>query len=115
MVQPGIEQEIKAAGIDPFRDMYGPQVTRTLRALYETRPPGAVGDAAQPDLVLWGETFLPGKLASSDVRAAFEAGARPAPWARPLDTARQLEMSDLYAKRPRGRALRPALRRRPPP
>ena len=98
VVQPGIEQEIKAAGIDPFRDMYGPQVTRTLRALYETRPPGAVGDAAQPDLVLWGETFLPGKLASSDVRAAFEAGARPAPWARPLDTARQLEMSDLYAK-----------------
>ena len=32
VVQPGIEQEIKAAGLDPFRDMYVPQVTRTLCA-----------------------------------------------------------------------------------
>lgn len=98
VVQPGIEQEIKAAGLDPFRDMYGPQVTRTLRALYETRPPGAVGDAAQPDLVLWGETFLPGKFASPEVVAAFEAGARPAPWARPLESARELRGGDLYAR-----------------
>lgn len=98
VVQPGIEQEIKAAGIDPFRDMYGPQVTRTLRALYETRPEGAVGDAAQPDLILWGETFLPGKLASRDVADAYAAGARPAPWARPLSTSEELLGGDLYAR-----------------
>lgn len=98
VVQPGIEQEIKAARVDPFRDLYGPQVTRTLRALYETRPEGALGADAQPDLILWGETFLPGKLASRDVLEAYERGVRPAPWARTIPDARTLELEDLYAR-----------------
>jgi apolipoprotein N-acyltransferase len=85
VVQPGISQEIKAARRDPLIDRYVPQVTSTLQALYETRPEGQTGDDAQPDLVLWGETFLPGKLASPDVKEAFAAGARPAPWAWPFD------------------------------
>lgn len=82
IVQPGIEQEIKAAGVDPFHDMYVPQVTRTLQGIYETQAPGAVGDDAYPDLILWGETFLPGKLAPPAVFEAFDKGARTAAWAR---------------------------------
>lgn len=99
IVQPGIEQEIKAARRDPFRDMYVPQVTRTLQAIYETRAAGVTGDASQPDLVLWGETFLSGKLANDDVRRAFERGARPAAWARRRELTRaELETTDLFAR-----------------
>ncbi len=101
VVQPGISQEVKAARRDPLVDRFVPQVTRTLQALYETRPEGKQGDAAQPDLVLWGETFLPGKLSGPDAKAAFEAGARPAPWAwayeKPLD-AGQFNGQDFSAR-----------------
>ncbi|QDV06490.1 apolipoprotein N-acyltransferase [Planctomycetes bacterium Poly30] len=83
IVQPGISQEIKAARRDPLADRFVPQVTRTLQALYETRPADRSGDDAQPDLVLWGETFLPGKLSSPEVQSAFREGARPADWAWP--------------------------------
>ena len=99
IVQPGIEQEIKAARRDPFRDMYVPQVTRTLQAIYETRPADATGDEAQPDLVLWGETFLPGKMSSDAVRAAFKGGARPAEWARSRALTRdEIEYADLVSR-----------------
>lgn len=101
IVQPGISQEIKAARRDPIVDRFIPQVTRTLQALYETRPAGVVGGGAQPDLVLWGETFLPGKLSSAEVQVAFDAGARPADWAwpfpEPLD-ARRFRGQDEFAR-----------------
>ncbi|MEM1447671.1 MAG: nitrilase-related carbon-nitrogen hydrolase [Planctomycetota bacterium] len=81
IVQSGIEQEIKAARRDSFYDLFVPQVTRTLQALHETRPAGATGDDAFPDVVLWGETFLPGKLADEAAMEAIVRGVRPAPWA----------------------------------
>ncbi len=101
VVQPGISQEIKAARRDPLVDRFVPQVSRTLQALYETRPEGKLGDAAQPDLILWGETFLPGKLVTPEVQAAFAAGARPAEWAWPLAdpiTAAQFTNNDYFAR-----------------
>lgn len=72
VVQPAIEQGLKAARVEPFAEMYVPQVTRTLEALIATRP----ADGAQPDLVLWGETFLPGMVLDAGAREAFAAGAR---------------------------------------
>ncbi|MEM9382068.1 MAG: nitrilase-related carbon-nitrogen hydrolase [Planctomycetota bacterium] len=81
VVQSGIEQEIKAARRDSFYDLFVPQVTRTLQAIHGTRPAGATGDDAFPDVVLWGETFLPGKLADEPTREAIVRGVRPAPWA----------------------------------
>ncbi len=74
VVQPGIEQEIKAARRDPLLDLFVPQVTRTLEALIETRTPG---DTRGPDVIMWGETFLPGKLHEPDVLQDFRAGVRP--------------------------------------
>lgn len=98
VVQPGIEQGLKTARRNPFKDLYVPQVSRTLTALYETRPEGVTGPAAQPDLVLWGETFLPGKLTSEAVFEAFDAGARPAEWARRVPVTRdELEYGDFLA------------------
>ena len=101
VVQPGISQAIKAARRNPLVDRFVPQVTRTLQALYETRPEGELGDDAQPDLVLWGETFLPGKLSTPDVKAAFAGGARPAEWAWPYPepmTAAQFGNQDFFAR-----------------
>ncbi len=74
VVQSGIEQEIKAARRDPLLDLFVPQVTRTLEALIETRVPG---EAGLPDVVMWGETFLPGKVHEPDVLQDFRAGVRP--------------------------------------
>jgi len=94
VVQPAIEQSLKAARVDPFRDLYVPQVTRTLEALRETRP----ADGAHPDLVLWGETFLPGHVLDEGAREAFADGARPVAGGAPFDaTARDLELDDDYA------------------
>lgn len=98
IVQPGISQELKAARQDLFQDLYVPQVTATLKAMYETRPTDRKGDSAQPDLVLWGETFLPGKLASAEVIEAYRAGARPAPWARPVERLADLLFQDRLAR-----------------
>jgi len=107
VVQSGIEQDVKAARLNAFDDIYAPQVTRTLEALFATRPEGGPGgarggtqgDAGFPDLVAWGETFLSGKLVSPEVRAAIERGARPAEWAisgsmKPADFIN----ADLYAR-----------------
>lgn len=74
VVQSGIEQEIKAARRDPLLDLFVPQVTRTLEALIQTRPADAAGP---PDVVMWGETFLPGKLHDPDALRDYRAGVRP--------------------------------------
>jgi apolipoprotein N-acyltransferase len=74
VVQSGIEQEIKAARRDPLLDLFVPQVTRTLEALIQTRPAESAGP---PDVVMWGETFLPGKLHDPDVLREYRAGVRP--------------------------------------
>ena len=76
VVQSGIEQEIKAARRDPLVDLFVPQVTRTLEALIATRPE----DGAAPDVVMWGETFLPGKLHGPEVAEAHARGVRPTEW-----------------------------------
>ena len=67
---------IGVIGVDPDHlvDLFGPQVTRTLEALIRTRP--AAGGA--PDVVMWGETFLPGKLLGPGVLEAHRRGGRPA-------------------------------------
>ena len=79
IVQSGIEQEIKAARRDPFRDIYVPQVTRTLQAIYETRPAGVVGDDAPPRLGALGRDVLAredGERRSAfGVRERCQAGA----------------------------------------
>ena len=96
VVQSGIEQEIKAARRDPLLDLFLPQVTRTLEALIETRLPGASGS---PDVVMWGETFLPGKLHGPEVLMDFRGGVRPTEWSgRGALRERELVDQDLVAR-----------------
>ncbi|MGD2016824.1 MAG: nitrilase-related carbon-nitrogen hydrolase [Planctomycetota bacterium] len=95
VVQSGIEQEIKAARRDPLVDLFVPQVTRTLEALIRTRP--AAGGA--PDVVMWGETFLPGKLLGPGVLEAHRRGVRPAEWSgRAAMGERDLLAEDRFAR-----------------
>ena len=92
IVQPGIEQEIKAGRRDAFVDLYLPQVDRTKKALLDLDPGDEsrqVLDARHPDLILWGETFLPGKLFPPAAREAFDAGARPSAMARSTELTRR--------------------------
>lgn len=102
IVQPGIEQEIKAQRRDPFQDLYVPQVDRTKQALLDLDPADKtrqVLDDRHPDLVLWGETFLPGKLFPPEARTAFEKGARPSAIARSRElTLGEAELEDFYAR-----------------
>ncbi|MEM9802135.1 MAG: nitrilase-related carbon-nitrogen hydrolase [Planctomycetota bacterium] len=97
VVQTGIEQEVKAARRDPLEDLFVPQVSRTLEAIHALDDSGA--PLPPPDVVMWGETFLPGKLAPPAVVEAYRRGARPAEWAlsRPL-ASREIEFMDLYAR-----------------
>ncbi|MEL6715581.1 MAG: hypothetical protein AAFP86_17505, partial [Planctomycetota bacterium] len=95
-VQPAIEQRLKSARSDWFTDLYVPQVTATRRAIVEGRGPES---PALPDLVLWGETFLPGKLLDDGVLEAFDAGARPTAYARSRELARlELEGYDFLGR-----------------
>jgi len=78
LVQPGIEQELKAAGRDPLGDLYAGAVDLTVKGL------AAAGEPA-PDLVCWGETMYPIPLVAEDARAAFARGARRIALARATD------------------------------
>ena len=105
VVQPAVEQSIKSARRDPFTDVFVPQVTATIQAIYETRPTDPetgkllTGNAGLPDLVCWGETFLPGKLADEETLRAFDQGARPTSYARSRELTREeIVQDDLWAR-----------------
>ncbi len=66
VVQPGIEQSIKAFGTDPLQELYRDAVDLTHAGL-------ATG-AVVPDLVLWGESMLPFFLPDQGVEEAYRGG-----------------------------------------
>lgn len=69
LVQPGIEQRLKAEAREPVAELFGDAAALTFEGLEEAGAP--------PDLVCWGETMFPFPLVTDAVVEAFLAGARP--------------------------------------
>ena len=74
LVQPAFEQHRKMESRD-WRELAEESIALTARGVAEAGAP-------EPDLVAWGETMFPFPMAEPGLAAAFEAGARPPPWAR---------------------------------
>jgi apolipoprotein N-acyltransferase len=72
LVQPGIEQQLKAHGEDPLA-LYIDLLEDTAKGLDQAEGP--------VDLVCWGETMFPFTLVDPEARAAHARGARPPEWA----------------------------------
>ncbi len=84
VVQPGIEQSIKAFSSDPIQDLYRDAVDLTYEGL---------AAAAQPvDLVAWGESMLPFLLPDQGVIAAHARGMGTSDWAGWKLDQRSIEM-----------------------
>ena len=66
IVQPGIEQAIKAFGADPLQELYRDTVDLTYEGLQAMEEP--------PDLVAWGESMLPFSLPAEGVVEAQRGG-----------------------------------------
>ena len=77
LVQPAFEQRRKMERASAG-ELFSESLALTARGLADAR---AAGEPA-PDLVAWGETMFPYGLAAAGLRAAWERGARPVPWAR---------------------------------
>ncbi|MCP3916762.1 MAG: hypothetical protein GY711_14495 [bacterium] len=75
VVQPGIEQEVKAFTKDGFREVFVPMVSLTVEGL-------AAATGEPPDLVVWGETMYPWPVLGEGVAQAWDDGVRPIGYAR---------------------------------
>jgi apolipoprotein N-acyltransferase len=84
IAQPGIEQSLKGGKGDYLRDEYVPLIEETLAGVAAA----TAGGGAPPELVLYGESILPGPLAPPAVLAAYDRGLRPPAWSGKADLAR---------------------------
>ena len=76
LVTPGLEQRLKAFGRDQLAELYVDPVNMTHAAVRANQASGG----PPIDLVVWGETMLPSKVASAAVLESVEAGIRRPDW-----------------------------------